>query len=303
MTTRRRREFELGGYLLQRKVLVDEFLEAYLAAEGTHPEVLHEAMRYSVFSGGKRFRPILCMAGYDACGGKGRSIMPVACGIELIHTYSLIHDDLPCMDDDDVRRGKPTSHKVFGEAVAVLAGDALLTFAVELIVSEGLKVLEAERVVRVLDELMKSIGTDGMVAGQVVDMESEGADADAMTVEYIHSRKTGALICGAARSGAIVAGAEEALIERIGKYGERIGLAFQIVDDVMDAEGRFGELKSGSDLDSRKRKLTYPLVFGPEESRQKARDLVCEAKDYVADLGDRAVPLMALADLVVSRSS
>jgi geranylgeranyl diphosphate synthase type II len=297
------REFELGSYLEQKKREIDEALDTYLPVESTCPESLHKAMRYSVFSGGKRFRPILSIAAYEACGGEGREIMPVACGIELIHTYSLIHDDLPCMDDDDVRRGKPTNHKVFGEAVAVLAGDALLTFAVEVVAGEGLKVLGPERTVRVLKELMISIGTDGMVAGQVVDMESEGAGADRSTVEYIHSRKTGALITGAALSGAIVAGAEESLIERIGKYGERIGLAFQVVDDVMDAEGRFGGLKSGSDLDSRKRKLTYPLVFGLEESKQAARDLICEAKDYVADLGDRAVPLMALADLVVSRSS
>ena len=303
MTMRECRKFELGGYLEQKKREIDEALDTYLPPESTYPESLHKAMRYSVFSGGKRFRPILCIAGYEACGGEGRLMTPVACGIELIHTYSLIHDDLPCMDDDDLRRGKPTNHKVFGEAVAVLAGDALLTFAVELIVSEGLKALGPDRTVRVLKELMTSIGTDGMVAGQVVDMESEGADADGKTVGYVHSRKTGALITGAVRSGAIVAGAEEALVERIGKYGERIGLAFQIVDDVMDAEGRFGELKSGSGLDTRKRKLTYPLVFGLEKSRQTARDLIGEAEDYVADLGDRAVPLMALADLVVSRSS
>jgi geranylgeranyl diphosphate synthase type II len=297
------RKFELGGYLEHKKREIDESLDKYLHAESTYPESLHKAMRYSVFSGGKRFRPILSIAGYEACGGEGQDIMPVACGIELIHTYSLIHDDLPCMDDDDLRRGKPTNHKVFGEAVAVLAGDALLTFAVELIVSEGLNAMGPDRTVRVLKNLMTSIGTDGMVAGQVVDMESEGAGADGKTVEYIHSRKTGALITGAARSGAIVSGAEESLIECIGKYGERIGLAFQIVDDVMDAEGRFGGLKSGSDLDSKKRKLTYPLVFGLEKSKQTARDLISEAKDYVADLGERAVPLMALADLVVSRSS
>jgi geranylgeranyl diphosphate synthase type II len=303
VATRERREFELSRYLEHKRRDIDESLDKYLPGQNVYPENLHKAMRYSVFSGGKRFRPILAIAGFEACGGAGPEIVPVACGIELIHTYSLIHDDLPCMDDDDLRRGKPTNHKVFGEAVAVLAGDALLTFAVELVVREGVKALGPDRTVRVLEELVRAIGTDGMVAGQVVDMESEGAGADRKTVEYIHTRKTAALIAGSARAGAIVAGADEVLVERIGRYGEQVGLAFQITDDVMDAEGTFGELKSGSDLDKRKRKVTYPLVFGLEKSRRKARELVRGAKDCVADLGDCAVPLMALADLVVERSS
>ena len=303
MSTRGCREFELGAYLKQRKEEIDRALDRYLPAETVYPQNLHKAMRYSVFSGGKRFRPVLAIACFEACGGSGPGMMPVACAIELIHTYSLIHDDLPCMDDDDLRRGKPTSHKVFGQAVAVLAGDALLTFAVELIARSAAQGLGPERTVRVLEEIARVIGTDGMVAGQVVDMESEGAPAEPKAVEYIHSRKTGALISGCARSGAIVAGAAESLIERMGKYGEHVGLAFQIIDDVMDAEGGFGELKSGADLDKTRRKVTYPVVFGLEESKQKARELVRTAKDYVADLGDRALPLMALADLVVERSS
>jgi geranylgeranyl diphosphate synthase type II len=303
VATRKSGEFDLGLYLASKKEEIDESLDGYLPAESVYPQKLHKAMRYSVFSGGKRFRPVLAIACFEACGGKGPRIMPVACGIELLHTYSLIHDDLPCMDDDDLRRGKPTNHKVFGEAVAVLAGDALLTYAAQLIVEAGAKAVGPDLAIRVLKELMRSVGTDGMVAGQVVDIESEGAAAEPKTVEYIHSRKTGALITGSARSGALVAGGDENLVERMGEYGRRVGLAFQIIDDVMDAEGGFGNLKSGSGLDKGRRKVTYPLVFGLEESRDKAGELVREAKDCVADLGESALPLMALADLVVKRSS
>ena len=300
---RERAEFDLGLYLKHKKDEIDKSLDRYLPAENAYPQDLHKAMRYSVFSGGKRFRPVLAIACFEACGGDGPRIMPVACGIELIHTYSLIHDDLPCMDDDDLRRGKPTNHKVFGEAVAVLAGDALLTYAAELIVRAGGEALGPELAIRVLEELMRSIGTDGMVAGQVVDIESEGTVPEPKTVEYIHSRKTGALIAGSARCGALVAGAEEGLVERMGDYGRRVGLAFQIIDDVMDAEGGFGELKSGSGLDRGRRKVTYPLVFGLDESKTRAGELVREAKDCVADLGESTLPLLALADLVIKRSS
>lgn len=296
-------EFDLHTYMDNKRRVIDDSLDRYLPDDNIYPENLHRAMRYSVFSGGKRFRPILCIACFEACGGDGPEILPVACAIELVHTYSLIHDDLPCMDDDDLRRGKPTSHKMFGEAIAVLAGDGLLGYGVQLIVSEGPKSFGPERTVRVLDDLMRSIGTDGMVAGQVVDIESEGGHSDRKTVEYIHSRKTGALIASSARCGAIVAGAEDALLDRLSTYGQRIGMAFQIVDDILDAEGSFGELKSGSGLDKSRRKVTYPGVFGLGESKRTARRLIGEAKDCLAGLGDRAVPLMSLADLVVSRSS
>jgi geranylgeranyl diphosphate synthase type II len=287
----------------QRRQQIDEALDRLLPSEDVYPAKLHKAMRYSVFSGGKRFRPILTMASFEACDGREDVIMPIACGVELIHTYSLIHDDLPCMDDDDLRRGRPTNHKVFGEATAVLAGDALLTYAFELIVTEGAKGLGTDRTVAVLADLTASIGTDGMVAGQVVDMESENATVDKATVEYIHTRKTAALIAGCAKIGAICAGAEAHVRNVLSEYGKRIGLAFQIVDDCLDAEGKFGHLKSGAGLDEKRRKATYPSVYGLKQSRQMARDLVEDAKESVAEFGLGALPLIALADLVVHRTT
>jgi len=294
--------FDLKRYLEAGRKGIEAALDEYLPPEDTYPENLHKAIRYSVFSGGKRFRPILCRACFRACGGEGTSIMPVACAIELVHTYSLIHDDLPCMDDDDLRRGKPTNHKVFGEAMAVLAGDALLTLAIDLIVREGVRVLGNERAVRVLEDLLQAIGNKGMVAGQVVDMESEGSGAGAETVEYIHLHKTAALMEASGRCGAIVARAGEVLVKRISEYGLKLGLAFQITDDVLDAEGGFGELKAGASLDKRKNKATYPAVYGLQRSKQIAAGFIAEAKDSVADLGPGALPLLSMADLVIKRS-
>jgi geranylgeranyl diphosphate synthase type II len=297
------KEFDLTSYLERKKTEVDQALDAYLPREGAYPASLSKAMRYSVFSGGKRFRPILCIAGFEACGGTGAEILPVGCAIELIHTYSLIHDDLPCMDDDDLRRGKPTNHKVFGEAIAVLAGDALLSFAVQLVVTEGARELGQERTVLILEDLAKAIGTDGMVAGQVVDMENEGGSADGKTVEYIHSRKTGALVASSARCGCRAAGAPAGLLRSVSSYGEKIGMAFQIVDDILDAEGGFGSLKTGPGLDSKRRKATYPAVFGLERSKEIARRLTAEAKEAIDALGDRGMALKSLADFVVGRAS
>ena len=297
------KEFDLDSYIDSKRAEIDGALHRYLPAEDVRPETLHKAMRYSVFSGGKRFRPILAIASFEVCGGEGPRILPFACAIELIHTYSLIHDDLPCMDDDDVRRGKPTNHKMFGEATAVLAGDALLTFAVELIVTEGIKDVGSERTVSVLKDLMRSVGTDGMVAGQVVDMESEGREVNEKTVQYIHTRKTASLIASSARCGARVAGASELMIQRLDTYGRKIGLAFQIVDDILDVEGRFGDLKAAGGLDRRKQKATYPGVAGLERSKQIAKALVAEAKDAVVELGAGALPLLALAGLVIDRTS
>jgi len=294
---------DLKAYLEAGRSRVDAALERYLPEETAYPEALTRAMRYSVFSGGKRFRPVLSLATYEACGGQGDAMLPVACAIELIHTYSLIHDDLPCMDDDDLRRGRPTNHKVFGEAVAVLAGDALLSFAMEIVLTEGARLLGAERAVRMMGDLAKAAGPRGMVAGQVVDMESQGKPADPETVRYIHSRKTGALIASSARCGAIGAGAIESVVERISTYGAKVGLAFQIVDDVLDAEGKFGDLKAGSGLDQKRSKMTYPAVFGLEASRSEAAQLVQAAKQAVAQLGESAAPLLGLADLVIKRSS
>ena len=294
--------FDLAGYVSVRREMVEAALDQYLPAESAAPETLHKAMRYSVFSGGKRFRPVLCMAVCEACGGEVGGVMPVACAIELVHTYSLVHDDLPCMDDDDMRRGRPTSHKVFGEAVAVLAGDALLTRALELIVVEGARRMGTERALAVAGDLTAAIGSDGMVAGQVMDMENENREVDEGTMEDIHSRKTGRLITSSVRCGAMVAGADAELLLSLTAYGRKLGLAFQIIDDVLDEEGGFGGLKSGKGLDGAKGKATYPKVFGLERSKATAAALVEEARDCIEKLGRDFVPLAAMADFVVSRS-
>jgi geranylgeranyl diphosphate synthase type II len=294
---------QMQSHLAEMQGRVDAALNRYLPREDTHPEVLAKAMRYSIFSGGKRFRPILAIASFECCGGSGEPILPVACAIELVHAYSLIHDDLPCMDDDDMRRGKPTSHKVFGEAVAVLAGDALLSYAVEIVLSEGVRLLGAERTTRVLGDLVKAAGPRGMVAGQVVDIASQGKPAEPDTVKYIHSHKTGALIASSARCGAIAAGAIDSVVERISAYGVKLGMAFQITDDVLDVEGKFGAMKSGSGLDAAKQKMTYPAALGLERSKADASRLVEEAKQAVSHLGEAAGVLEYLADLAARRSS
>ena len=295
--------FDLKTYLDARRERVDAALDRYLPPEDSRPETLHKAMRYSVFSGGKRIRPVFCMAAYEACGGTGDDILPVACALELIHTYSLIHDDLPCMDDDDMRRGKPTSHKVFGEAAAVLAGDALLTFAMELVAREGSRTLGADTALRAAAEIAGAAGSDGMVAGQVLDMECENRPVDEDLMEYIHSRKTGRLIAASVRCGAIAAGADDMLIDRLTEYGRKLGLAFQIIDDILDEEGGFGDLKSGKGRDGERGKATYPRVYGLERSKSVASRLVADAARAVEGLGEGFAPLAALADFVGSRSS
>jgi geranylgeranyl diphosphate synthase type II len=294
--------FDVKSYMETRRRSVEQALGAYLPSEDAYPTVLHRAMRYSVFSGGKRFRPVLCIACFEACGGRGDIVLPVACAIEMIHTYSLIHDDLPCMDDDDLRRGKPTSHKVFGEAVAVLAGDALLTSAVELIARECEAGLGPALTLAVLRSLLRAAGPQGMVAGQVVDMESEGGGAGKDTVEYIHLHKTAVLIAATARSGAMVGGAGEADIRRLETYGMKLGLAFQVTDDILDVDGGFAKLKSGPSLDARRKKATYPAILGLEEARRAAVRLIDEAKESIANMGDGALPLLSMADLVIRRS-
>lgn len=293
--------FDLASYVGAKREKVDAALDRYLPPEDAPPGTLHKAMRYSVFSGGKRIRPVLCVAAYEACGGIGDRVLPAACAIELIHTYSLVHDDLPCMDDDDIRRGRPTSHKVFGEALAVLAGDALLTYAMELIVNEGSRVMGEGIALAVAAELTGASGSSGMIAGQVMDMEYMNSDVDEGTVESIHSHKSGRLITSSVRCGAIVAGADEDLLEKLTSYGRKLGLAFQIADDVLDEEGSFGDLKSGKGLDNKKGKATYPKVFGLERSKAIAFELATEAKASIEDLGKGSLPLNALADFVVRR--
>ena len=294
---------DLAAYLKDRRTLVDEALERVLPAEDVLPATVHRAMRYSVLAGGKRLRPILVIAGAEAVGGAAREVLPAACALELIHTYSLIHDDLPAMDDDDYRRGRLTSHKVFGEAVAILAGDALLTLAFKL-VAENAALVRDPRVLRdVVAELADAAGTFGMVGGQVVDIESEGKTITPATLEYIHLHKTAALIRAALRVGALLAGGAPPAVEAIGDAGRDLGLAFQIVDDILDVEGSLEELGKTAGSDERKQKATYPALHGLEASRRQAKMLIERTKQRLEGFGARAVPLQALADYVVERKN
>jgi geranylgeranyl diphosphate synthase type II len=295
--------FDLAAYLTERRQLVDEALAACLPPEDAPPSSVHRAMRYSVMAGGKRLRPILVIAGAEAVGGKAATVMPTACALELIHTYSLIHDDLPAMDDDDYRRGRLTSHKVFGEAIAILAGDALLTHAFRLIAENAARVSDPAVIREVILEVTDAAGTGGMVGGQVVDIESEGKAVTAETLEYIHLHKTAALIRASLRVGAMLGGARPADVAAIGEAGESLGLAFQIVDDILDVEGTLAELGKSAGSDERKQKATYPALHGIEASRGQARTQIARAKERLATLGPGAVPLGALADYILERRS
>jgi geranylgeranyl diphosphate synthase type II len=295
---------DLEGYMAERRRSVDAALDGYLPPANAYPPTIHEAMRYSVQAGGKRLRPILVIAGAEVAGGRMADVMPTACAFELIHTYSLIHDDLPAMDDDDYRRGRLTSHKVFGEAIAILAGDALLTHALGLVAANfGLGPARADVFPRLLGEITDAAGSRGMIGGQVVDIQSEGGEASAETLEYIHTHKTGALIRAALRAGALLAGASEAVLGGLTAYGERLGLVFQIVDDILDVEGSLETLGKTAGSDRRKKKVTYPDFHGLEASRARAAALTREAHAALAPLGRRAVPLAALADFVLHRKA
>jgi geranylgeranyl diphosphate synthase type II len=296
--------FDLETYLAERRRAVDEALERVLPPAIAYPPTIHEAMRYSVFAGGKRLRPILVIAGAEVAGGRMADVMPTACAFELIHTYSLIHDDLPAMDDDDYRRGRLTSHKVFGEAMAILAGDALLTHALGLVASNfALGKAPAEVCPRLIAEITDAAGTPGMIGGQVVDVQSEGREVSPETLEYIHSHKTAALIRAALRAGALLGGAGEPVLGALGAYGERLGLVFQIVDDILDVEGSLETLGKTAGSDRRKKKVTYPDFHGLDRSRARAIALTGEAHTALAPLGSAAAPLGALADFVLQRKA
>ena len=292
----------LVRYLEERRLQVDEALGRYLPEAGDHPKEIHEAVRYSVFAGGKRLRPILVLAAAEAEGGQVEHALPAAAAIELIHTYSLIHDDLPAMDDDDFRRGRPTCHKVYGEALAILAGDALLTQAFILLSGESpAPGIAGPARLRVINEIAQAAGSRGMVGGQVVDILQEDREVDLATLLYLHTHKTGSLIRACLRVGGIISSAGSEQMEALTRYGDRIGLAFQIVDDILDLEGSLEALgkRAGSDL--RKKKATFPGLLGLEESRQRARSLVREAKHALSIFGDRGAALGAIADYVIAR--
>jgi geranylgeranyl diphosphate synthase type II len=257
-------------------------------------------MRYSLLAGGKRLRPILCLAACELAGGDASQALPTAVALEMIHTMSLIHDDLPAMDDDDLRRGRPTNHKVYGEAVAILAGDALLTRAFEMVALRSPDV-PAERLLRVVGELSLVAGAPGLVGGQVVDLESEGKEVDLETLEYIHLHKTGALLSACVITGAMIGGADDALIKALRIYARGIGLAFQIIDDILDITASSEVLGKTAGKDLIADKTTYPKLLGLEESRHRADALVNEAKQALQPWAEKAVPLLALADFITSR--
>ena len=288
--------------LRHRAARVDTALECYLPPADNYPGTIHEAMRYSIFAGGKRLRPVLTLAAAEAVGGGSEQVMPAACAMELIHTYSLIHDDLPAMDNDDYRRGKPTSHKEYGEAMAILAGDALLTLAFELLarVADG-GVVPPERVVRVVAEVARGAGTRGLIGGQVVDTLSAGDISDPATLEYIHRHKTGALYQVAVRSGAILAGAGEKQLTALTTYAEQLGLAFQIVDDILDVVGDAGKIGKPVGSDEKNSKVTYPALFGLPAARDKAGEAGALARDALTGFGARANFLRDMITFIINR--
>jgi geranylgeranyl diphosphate synthase type II len=293
---------ELKAYLEQKRERVEAALAHVFPKPGGPAGDVVKAMRYSLFAGGKRLRPILCMAGAEAVGGEGQDVMPVACALELIHTYSLIHDDLPAMDDDDLRRGKPTSHKVFGEAVAILAGDGLLTEAFRQMTSMKLpKEVPAEALLRVIRIVAEASGYEGMVGGQVTDIQSQGKAVERRVVEFIHAHKTSALIAASVTSGAILADGTAAEVKAIRRYGESIGLAFQVADDILDVEGDSAKMGKSAGGDARKKKVTYPSVFGLARSREVQKELVDQAIRFLKTFDHKADPLRQIASYIIER--
>jgi geranylgeranyl diphosphate synthase, type II len=293
----------ITSYLARRAAEVNEWLDRLVPSETTPPEQLHRAMRYSLLAGGKRLRPVLVLAAGEAFGADTDDLMPAACALEMIHTYSLIHDDLPAMDNDDLRRGRPTCHKAFGEAVAILAGDALLTQAFRVLASDAPN-RNSERQVRVIREVATAAGTvEALIGGQMADIESEGKNVDATMLEYIHRSKTGAMIRASVVVGGLIAGANEDQIEKLRKYGRLIGLAFQIADDILDVTSTSEQLGKTPGKDQAANKATYPAIHGIAPSKGLARKLVDEAVATVSTLNLKTRVLEDIAGFIIARSS
>jgi geranylgeranyl diphosphate synthase type II len=291
----------LREYLAQQQQLVDAELGRLVPTEDTPPATIHRAMRYSLFAGGKRIRPILCIEAARAVSDSTEGAMAAACSLELIHTYSLIHDDLPALDNDDYRRGKLTNHKVFGDAMAILAGDSLLTLAFQVLAQ-----LDApdSRKTRMIAELSTASGTvGGMIGGQVADLEGEGKTPDAQLLDTIHRAKTGALLRASLRLGAIYAGASDEQYAALSCYGEHVGLAFQIVDDILDVEESSEALGKTAGKDAQQQKITFPAVYGLDDSRRMAAEECERAHQTLAPFAGRATRLHELADMIVQRKS
>jgi geranylgeranyl diphosphate synthase, type II len=289
----------LENYLRSRQAQVDRALGRLLPAARQRPATLHHAMRYSLFAGGKRLRPILCVAAAEACGGRVPAALPAACAVECVHTYSLVHDDLPCMDDDDFRRGKPTSHKVFGEGVAVLAGDALLTVAFEILA--GVRPTPRYDLAAFVVELAQAAGSQRLIAGQVADLEAEGRKTNAAQLRFIHESKTAALITATVRLGGMSANATAGQLGALTRFGRSLGLAFQVIDDILDVTQTSAKLGKSAGKDVAAKKATYPAVFGLEKSRREAGRLTQAARRALRPLGDAAGTLQALADRLLAR--
>jgi len=294
--------FKIQSYLKERAEFVERALDRAVINHGGPGARLLEAMRYSLFAGGKRLRPILALAACEAVGGAPDDAIGLACALEMIHTYSLIHDDLPCMDDDDLRRGRPTNHKVYGDAMATLAGDALLTDAFNVLARSRSSRAPAAVVLDVVAELAQAAGSPGMVIGQALDILSEGKATDLATLEYLHARKTGALFLAAVRGGGLLGGANSVQLEALTSYGRSIGLAFQVVDDVLDVEASAEQMGKRTHKDDAQGKATYPGLMGVARSRQFAHELKQRAIEALAGFDGRAQPLREIANFVVERS-
>lgn len=293
---------DIQAYFLESRKLVDQYLETLLPAASENPSTIHQAMRHSIFAGGKRVRPILVLASGESLSGDRNTLLYLGAGVEMMHTYSLIHDDLPALDNDDLRRGVPTCHKVFGEAMAILAGDALMTRCYQ-VLAELPGLSDAARL-QIVREMAAATGTiDGMIGGQVADLESEGKAVTTEVLEYIHHSKTGALLRACVRCGALAAGAGDSELQRLTQFGNKIGLVFQIVDDILDVTASSETLGKTAGKDEKVHKATYPALYGIEASRRKARDLVDAALEDVRDFGSGAEALRGLARFFVSRTA
>jgi len=295
---------DLKAYLEERRALVNRALEAYLPRVRGPAFRVVEAMHYSLMAGGKRLRPILCLAASEAVEGNPQEALPVACALEMIHTYSLIHDDLPAMDDDDLRRGRPTCHKQYDEATAILAGDGLLTEAFRLLGALASHFQDREAVLLEIIELVgAAAGYQGMVGGQMLDLQAEGRKITLKELETIHRLKTGALLTVSLRAGALVGGGSRVDVAHLTGFGEKFGLAFQITDDLLDVEGQASDMGKEPGMDARRQKATYPAILGPEQARQWARRLVEEAVEELEGFGDQAQPLREIARYLLVRRS
>jgi len=292
---------DFSHYWSARQKKVEAALDRYLPPAGTKPSTIHKAMRYSIFAGGKRLRPVICLASAEVINGKSDQALPLACAVECIHTYSLIHDDLPCMDNDDFRRGKPTSHKVFGEAIAVLAGDALLTIAFEM--AAACKSWPRYSHADIVHEIAVAAGSQALIAGQVADAEGEGKKITPAELRYIHLNKTAALIATSIRLGAMSANATPTQLKNLTEFGQSLGLAFQVIDDILDVTQTTEKLGKSAGKDLKAQKATYPALLGLEKAKKEADKLTAQALGALKPFGKNAEPLKAIADYLLRREN